>query len=121
MYSTVVLYLVNAMYSACVRIMYVYTRTWAISKVTGFVKIFQLPIISRRILAPDVFNYADSKSEIWHHAKKVREVFICYKSSHLFLMKNCVYVGAFIQLKNITKTVGAGMFLKIMLENLHLF
>ena len=101
--------------------MYVYTRTWAISKVTGFVKIFLLPIISRRILAPDVFNYADSKSETWHRAKKVREVFMYYKSLTFVVMKYHVFCRRFYTIKKYEKTVGAGMFMKIMLENLHFY
>ena len=32
------------------------------------------------ILAPAVFDYEDSKSESWHSAKKIREVFLDYKS-----------------------------------------
>ena len=85
-----VLYVVNTMYCyycTCIQVMYVYTRTWGISKV--IFKIFQLPIISRRILAPDVFNYADSKSEIWNRAKKVREVFMYYKSPTFCNEKSC--------------------------------
>ena len=48
-----------------------------------------------KFLAPDVFDYGDSKSESWQRAKKIREVFMVNKSSHaLFaVMKNRVCFG----------------------------
>ena len=50
-----------------------YICTWAIQKLTRLDKIFVLPTISvlNKILAPDVFDYGDSKSESWHRAKKI--------------------------------------------------
>ena len=41
------------------------------------------------ITAPDVFNYADPKSKSWLFAKKIREVFMDYKSpTYIFVIKN---------------------------------
>ena len=37
--------------------------------------------VLNKILAPHVFDYNDSKSESWHSAKKIREVFMVYKSA----------------------------------------
>ena len=53
-----------------------------------------------KILAPDVFNYVDSKSESWHCAKKIREVFINYKPfAPLFPVIKIVFllIGAVLQ------------------------
>ena len=49
-------------------------------------------IVLNKILAPDLFDYKDSKSESWHSAKKIREVFMDNKSAPppCFVMKNCV-------------------------------
>ena len=46
-------------------------------------------------MAPDVFDYGDSKFESWHRAKKIREVFMVNKSSRgLFaVMENRVCFG----------------------------
>ena len=75
----------------------VYTsNTWAILKVMRFDKNFVLPTISlNKILAPDVFDYGDSKSESWYRAKKIREVFMVNKSSRALLtvMENRVCFG----------------------------
>ena len=51
--------------------------------------------VLNKILAPDVFYYGDSKSESWHRAKKIREVFKVNKSSRaLFaVMENRVCFG----------------------------
>ena len=38
-----------------------------------------------KTLAPDVFDYGDSKSESWHRAKKIRKVFMVNKSSRALL------------------------------------
>ena len=60
------------------------------------------------ILAPAVFDYEDSKSESWHSAKKIREVFLDYKSPrHFLLYKNIVisFGGAVVQIKNYLQTV----------------
>ena len=39
-----------------------------------FDKIFVLAkLVLNKILAPDVFDYGDSKSESWHRARKIRE------------------------------------------------
>ena len=48
---------------------------------------FVLPTISvlNKILASDVFNYGDYKSESWHRAKKIREVFMVKISPRTFL------------------------------------
>ena len=37
------------------------------------------PSVLNKILAPDVFDYGDSKSESWNRAKKIREVFMVNK------------------------------------------
>ena len=52
--------------------------------------------VLHKILAPDVFDYGDSKSESWHRAKKMREVFMVSKSSRaLFaVMENRVCLAA---------------------------
>ena len=51
--------------------------------------------IFNKILAPDVFDYGDSKSESWHRAKKIREVFLAYKSPRaLFSVLKIVFVLA---------------------------
>ena len=51
-------------------------NTWAILKVMRFVKIFVLPKISSQYnLAPDVFNYEDSKFESWHLGKNSRTIY----------------------------------------------
>ena len=46
-----------------------------------------------KILAPDVFDYGDSKSESWHRAKKIREVFGLQIASRTFfrLKKSCLF------------------------------
>ena len=46
-------------------------------------------------MALDVFNYGDSKSESWHRAKKIREVFMVNKSSReiFAVMENSVCFG----------------------------
>ena len=36
--------------------------------------------VLHKILAPDVFDNGDSKSESWHRAKNIREVFMVNKS-----------------------------------------
>ena len=48
-----------------------------------------------KILAPDVFDYGDSKSESWHLAKKIREVFMVNKPSRapFAVMENRVCFG----------------------------
>ena len=67
------------------------------------------------ILAPAVFDYEDSKSESWHRAKKIREVFLDYKSPPpLFLYRKIVisFRGAVVQIKNYLKTVKGEKFFK---------
>ena len=46
-------------------------------------------------LAPAVIDYEDSKSESWHHAKKIREVNSVNKPTRtlLFVVKYRVYFG----------------------------
>ena len=46
-------------------------------------------------MAPDVFDHGDSKSESWHRAKKIREVFMVNKSAraHFSVMENRVCFG----------------------------
>ena len=44
--------------------------------------------VLNKILAPDVFNYLDSKSESWHRAKKIREAFMDNKSSPSHFSRN---------------------------------
>ena len=46
-------------------------------------------------MAPDVFDYGDSKSESWHRAKKIQEVFMVNKSSRAIfaVMENRVCFG----------------------------
>ena len=46
-------------------------------------------------LAHAVLEYEDSKSESWHHAKKIREVNSVNKPTRtlLFVVKNRVYFG----------------------------
>ena len=72
-----------------------------IPKVTGFIIIiFLVPTIKdKNILAPDVFNYADSKSESWYRAKKFEKYLWTTKCPPLlFVIKNRVFfIGAFIQ------------------------
>ena len=71
-----------------------YTR--AIQKLTRFEKIsyFRQSVLNK-ILAPHVFDYGDSKSESWHRAKKIREVFMVNKSTRAlcFVMENRVCFG----------------------------
>ena len=51
--------------------------------------------VLNKILAPDVFDYGDSKSESWHRGKKIREVFMLNKSSRVLfaVMENRVCLG----------------------------
>ena len=58
--------------------------------------VFGLTEVISSPLAPDVFDYGDSKSESWHRAKKIREVFMVNKSSRaLFaVIKNRVVFAA---------------------------
>ena len=62
-------------------------------------------------MAPDVFNHVDSKSESWHRANKIREVFMDYESSApipTFFRngKSCFYSSALIyNYKNYLKPV----------------
>ena len=63
-----------------------------------FDKIFVLPTDNQfliKVLAPDVFDYGDSKSKSWYRAKKIREVFMVNKSARaLFsVMENRVCFG----------------------------
>ena len=48
-----------------------------------------------KILAPAVFDYEESKSESWHSAKKIREVFLDNKSAPplFFVIKNCCFIS----------------------------
>ena len=52
--------------------------------------------VLNKILAPDVFDYGDSKSESWHLAKKIQEAFMVNKLSRaLFaVMENGVFFAA---------------------------
>ena len=86
---------------------------------------FQLLVLNK-ILALDVFDYGDSKSEIWHRAKKIREVLMVNKSPRaLFpVIENRVCFGRRFKtiIKIYLKTVGAGNFFsKLCLKNLHFF
>ena len=49
--------------------------------------------VFNKILAPNVVDHGDSKSESWHRTKKIREVFMVNKSARaLFsVMENRVY------------------------------
>ena len=71
--------------------------TWAIQKLMRFDKKFSYfrQSVFYKILAPDVFDYGDSKSESWHRTKKIREVFLAYKSPRTLLsvLKNPVCFG----------------------------
>ena len=55
------------------------------------------------MLAPDVYDYGDSKSESWHRAKKIREVFMVNKSARapFSVLENRVCFGP--RFKTITK------------------
>ena len=67
-----------------------------LSKSNDSIKFLYFPqSVLNKILAPDVFDYGDSKSESWLSAKKIREVFMVNKSPRtLFVvMENRVCFG----------------------------
>ena len=101
---------------------YTCTCTWVIQKVSGFLKNFLhfRQSVLFEILGPSVFDYEDSKSEFsWHSAKKIREVFLDYKSPPplLFVYKYCDFISrSSCTNKKLFKTVKREKFLKILLE-----
>ena len=76
-------------------------------------------------MPPAEFNHADSKSENWHRAKKIREVFSLNKSTRplFFVAKNrvCFYPCLKTKIKFIKKHNGPRKFLKILHKKLHFF
>ena len=76
-------------------------------------------------MAPAIFNHADSKSENWHRAKKIREVFSLNKSTRplFFVTKNrvCFCPCLKTKIKFIKKHKGPRKFWKIMHKKLHFF
>ena len=84
-------------------------------------------LVLNKILAPDVFDYGDSKSDSWHRAIKIGEVFMVNKSPRaLFsLILNRVCIGrrfkTIIKFSNLLKTVGAGKFFQTYAGKIALF
>ena len=62
--------------------------------------------VLNKIVASDVFNYEDSKSESWHSAKEVRKVFV-FRPRHLFCNeKLCFHLAELLyKYKNNLKSV----------------
>ena len=77
------------------------------------------------ILAPDVFNYADSQLKSCHRATKIPEVFMDYKSPTSFKIKNFVFFHrpCYTINKNpkIFRPAGGGKTLKLCLKKRALF
>ena len=82
---------------------------------------FECTMPKNENLLPAVWDHADSKSESWHHAKKIREVFSLNKSTrkNSSAAKNRVSFGPRLKTKVHFKRKqwGPRKILKIMLKN----